>query len=145
MEPIAIPYHLLLPVIACVVFLSLILIRRKELFSNYKKQSLWITATILIAFYGLIVGVAAFEDAYAQWDVNRYDLNSDGFFSGEEVTEEQEAAMFRLTSDVGQNLAMLTGLIFTALMALPVYILVRLIVKLKTHSDKKPKAYLDLP
>ncbi|WP_188500723.1 hypothetical protein [Pontibacter amylolyticus] len=134
MEPISIPYHLLLPAIACIVFLYLIFIRRKKLFSNSKKRSLWITATILIAFYGLIVGGATFEDVYAQWDVNRYDLNSDGLFSSDEVTEEQEAAMFRLTSDVGRNLSVLTGLISTAVLALPIYILVRLIVKIKTPS-----------
>lgn len=141
MEPITIPYHLLLPTIISFLCFSVILLKKKKLFRNNRKKSFWITVTVLLLLYSLIVGAATYEDIYAQWNANRYDLDGDGFFAGDEITEAQEAAMLRLTSDVGRNFSVFVGLIFTAVLALPIYILVRLIVNTKQHHTTKPEAH----
>ena len=71
-----------------------------------------------------------YDDIYYQWDLNRYDLDKDGLFGGEEITKEQEAAMQRLTSDVGRNFSFITGFIFALIIAGAVYIFGRLKPKL---------------
>jgi hypothetical protein len=43
--------------------------------------------------------------------LNRYDLNGDGRFSGDELTPEMERAMEDVTNDAGRTLALITGLI----------------------------------
>jgi hypothetical protein len=58
---------------------------------------------------------------YYQWDLNRYDLDKDGFFGGQEVTREQQAAMQRLINDVGRNFLIFTGLIFSFVISVAIY------------------------
>jgi hypothetical protein len=41
-----------------------------------------------------------------------FDHNGDGFFSGEEVTPEQVAALERVTNDTGRTFAPITGALF---------------------------------
>jgi len=65
----------------------------------------------------LIVSSALYDDIYCQWDLNRYDLNKDGFFGGSEITKDQEAAMQRLISDTGRTFSIFTGLIFSGLIS----------------------------
>ncbi|MCJ8167551.1 hypothetical protein MKJ04_22100 [Pontibacter sp. E15-1] len=134
MEPITIPYHLLLPTIISCLSFFVIFRNRKKLFISSKKKPLWVTVTVLLILYSFIVGGATYDHIYVQWNLNRYDLDGDGFFAGDEITKEQEAAMIRLTSDVGRNYSAFIGLIIMAVLAQPIYILVRLIVNTKTAS-----------
>ena len=55
--------------------------------------------------------MATFDDIYYQWDLNRYDLDKDGMFSGEEITDQQNEAMRKLTSDTGRNFSFITGFV----------------------------------
>ena len=73
--------------------------------------------------YTIIVGSATFEDIYCQWDLNKYDLNMDGFFSGNEINPNQQAANGRLINDLGRNLTVFTGLIFSGVISLFVFII----------------------
>ena len=82
--------------------------------------------TVFLVLYLFIVGSATYEDIYYQWDLNRYDLDKDGFFGGQEVTKDQEAAMQRLTSDVGRNFSFVTGFIFALMISGTVYVVGRL-------------------
>lgn len=45
--------------------------------------------------------------------LNSFDLDDDGFFSGDEITPEQQQAMQRVSNDTGRALAPITGAIFS--------------------------------
>jgi hypothetical protein len=121
------PYHLFIPTLICAVLLILIIVRRKELFNKYDQRSLWISIIAFLTVYGLVVGGATYDDIYYQWDLNRYDLDGNGFFEGKEITKDQEAAMNRLTNDVGRNFSVFTGLIFSAFLAIPLYFILKIV------------------
>lgn len=92
--------------------------------------------TVFLVVYLYIVGSSTYDDIYYQLDLNRYDLDKDGFFSGEEINKEQEAAMNRLTNDVGRNFSFMTGFIFAGFISAIVYIVGRFksfIIKKKNH------------
>jgi hypothetical protein len=129
MDEITIPYHLATPTIICVVGLLVILFYRKRLFS--KNKLLWTSVTIFLVLYLLIVGRATFDAVYYQWDLNRYDLDKDGMFGGTELTDEQNEAMRKLTSDTGRNFSFITGFVFALIISTAVYISGRVILKLK--------------
>lgn len=84
MDEITIPYHLATPTIICIVALVIIFIYRKKLF--LKNKLFWISLTVFLVLYLFIVGSATYGDIYYQWDLNRYDLDKDGMFGGEEIT-----------------------------------------------------------
>ncbi len=129
MDEITIPYHLVAPTIICVIGLGIILFYRKRLFS--KNKLLWTSVTVFLVLYLLIVGMATFDDIYYQWDLNRYDLDKDGMFSGEEITDQQNEAMRKLTSDTGRNFSFITGFVMALIISTVVYISGRVILKLE--------------
>lgn len=87
-----------------------------------KRKLLWISILTFFLLYLFIVGSATYEDIYAQWNVMRFDLNKDGLFSGDEITTEQTEAMRLLINDVGRNFAFFTGIIFSGLIAIFVFV-----------------------
>jgi len=129
LDEITIPYHLVAPTIICVIGLGIILFYRKRLFS--KNKLLWTSVTVFLVLYLLIVGMATFDDIYYQWDLNRYDLDKDGMFSGEEITDQQNEAMRKLTSDTGRNFSFITGFVMALIISTVVYISGRVILKLE--------------
>jgi hypothetical protein len=126
LDETTIPYHLAIPTIMCVVGLVAILVHHKKLFN--KNGLLWSSVTVFIVLYALIVGSAAYNDIYYQWDLNRYDLDKDGFFGGQEITKEQEVAMNRQIHDVGRNFSFMTGFIFAGIISTFIYVLGKLIL-----------------
>jgi hypothetical protein len=125
---ITVHYHLAIPTLISGVGLVTIVIFRKRLFGRDKW--LWTSLTVFLVVYLFIVGNAMYDDIYYQWDLNRYDLDKDGIFGGEEITKDQEAAMQRLTSDVGRNFSFITGFIFALIVAGTVFLFGRLKSKL---------------
>ena len=99
---------LTVPALISVFLLILIILLYKWTF-KLKQKNLWIGFIVFFAFYSLIVGSAALTDIKYQKELDSFDLNKDGIFSGNERTPEQEAAMFRLTNDVGRNFTVFTG------------------------------------
>lgn len=122
MSEITIPFHLVIPTIIGIVALVIIFLKRKILLNDQKRKYFWISIAIFFAVYIIIVGGATISDLYCQWDLNRYDLDKDGIFSGAELSEEQDAAMSRLTNDIGRNFSFVIGLIFSAFISIPIYI-----------------------
>jgi hypothetical protein len=53
-------------------------------------------------------------------------------FGGAEITDAQNEAMRKLTSDTGRNFSFITGFIFAFIISTIVYILGRISLKLKT-------------
>ena len=120
MDELTIPYHLAIPTIICIVGLLTIFIKRKTFF--VRNKLLWTSITIFFCLYLLIVGTATFDSIYYQWDLNRYDLDKDGMFGGKELTNEQNEAMRKLTSDTGRNFSFITGFIFAFIISTTVFI-----------------------
>jgi hypothetical protein len=104
--------------------------KRKEIKENRGTDFL-IGMLTFVVIYLLIVGSSLYYDIYYQWDLNRFDLDKDGFFGPLESTPEQKRAMERLTSDVGRNLAPTTGLIFSMIFSYITFRTVRLFVKIR--------------
>lgn len=109
LNEISLPYHLIIPSIISILILGLIFFKRKRLFKIGKWKWFWISLTIFFVFYLFIVAGSTYSDIYAQWNLNKFDLNKDGFFSGDEITTEQKAAMRNLISDTGRNFSFITG------------------------------------
>lgn len=123
MKPITIPYHLFIAGLISLILFILILALWKKIFSRSKKKTIWVSILFFLIIYTIIVGSAALEDIYCQWDLNKYDLNMDGFFSGNEICTNQQAAYERLINDLGRNLTVFTGLIFSGVISLSVFII----------------------
>jgi hypothetical protein len=121
MDEITLPYHLLIPSIISILILGIIFLKRKRIFGNGKLKWFWISLTVFFAFYFFIVGGSTYDDIYAQWNLNKFDLNQDGLFSGNEITSEQKEAMRILISDTGRNFSFITGLIFSGIIAFFVF------------------------
>lgn len=102
-----------------------------------ENKLLWTCVKLFLVCNLLIVGSATFDDIYYQWDLNRYDLDKDGFLGGTELTDEQNEAVRKLINDTGRNFSFITGFIFASIISILVHILGGLILKLKKNDDRK--------
>lgn len=135
MSKISIPYHLIIPSIISILILVTIIYKRKTLFKNEKWKWFWISFTIFFLFYLFIVGGATYSEIYAQWNLNKFDLNKDGFFSGNEITTEQRKALKNLTNDTGRTFSFITGLIFSGIIAFFVFIIGKIVQSIKKKNS----------
>ena len=123
MNPISIPYHLLIPSLISLFLLLIIGIRGKKIFRKTNRKSFWISIILFLLIYTIIVGSAMFDDLYCQWDVNKYDLNMNGIFESNEINPYQQAAFQRLINDTGRNFSIFTGLFFSGVISLTAYVI----------------------
>ena len=137
MNEINYPYHLIIPSIISIFSLIIFFYKRKKLFKNEKWKWFWVSLTVFFFLYLFIVAGATYSDIYAQWNLNKFDLNKDGFFSGKEITPEQKKAMKNLTSDTGRNLSFISGLIVSGIIALFTLIIGKVIEYLKLSKINK--------
>lgn len=138
MNYITIPYNLLIPSLISLALFAWIAIKQKKLLRKTKYKKFWVSAGVFLAVYTIIVGGAMILDLYYQIDLNRYDLNKDGFFTGAEVTEEQKTAMLKLTNDSARNLSFLTGLLYSGLISFAFYLMgVIKKIKIKKITSRK--------
>lgn len=120
MDKITIPKHLLIPIIISMVGLGTVFFFRKKLFS--RNRVLWISVTVFLAVYLLIVADAAHADLCCRCDLKRYDrLDKGGLLSEQEVSEKRKAAIERYANDTGRNLSFITGFIFALIISSVVY------------------------
>lgn len=127
MENLKIPYHLIIPSIISFVGLLFIFLNRKKLFKT--KKTLWISISVFLILYFLIVGKASYDSIFYQLELNRLDLNNDGFFNGNELTKELSEIMKKQNNDVGRNFSFITGFIFSLFISLLVYVFGKLLLK----------------
>lgn len=118
MNEIILPYHLIIPSLISILVIGILILKRKSLYANGKWKWFWISITVFFGIYLLIVGGATYSDIYAQWNLNQYDLNKDGVFSGSEITDNQKEVMKNLINDTGRNFSFITGLIFSGTISL---------------------------
>ena len=121
MDSITLPYHLICPTIVFVLILTVLLYKRKEIFKAGNWKWFWISFTVFCIVYVFLVGRATYIDVSSQLALQRFDLNGDGFFNGNEITSEQKAAMTKVISDAGRSFIVFTGLIFSAMIAIFVF------------------------
>ena len=136
MSEITIPYHLAIPTVICILGLLSIILFRKKIFTTKRNKIFWISVIVFLSCYALLVGGATYIDMYYQWDLNRYDLDKDGFFGGQEVTREQQAAMQRLINDVGRNFSFITGLIFSFFISITIYFASWILTRIKDSYER---------
>ena len=115
-------YHLVIPGIISILILSVIILNRKKLYSNKKQKWFWISITLFLVIYFLILAGSIYADISANLNLQKFDLDKDGSFSLEEQTVEQQKAMKESIADVGRNFAFITGLIFSGIISLFVFI-----------------------
>lgn len=84
-----------------------------------------------IAIFLLILLSVFISERNLQSELNAFDLNGDGFFSGEELTPEQDVAVMRVTSDTARTFAPITGGIFCFLYFIVQYCLLKFSVRYK--------------
>ncbi len=77
-----------------------------------KHGSWWLLSAMLssVVCYILLLSAVALTDLHLENELDKYDLNGDGSFSGDELTLEMEAAIDDFTSDTGRTFAPITGL-----------------------------------
>ena len=127
MNEITIPYHLLIAIVLTLIGLGSAFYYRKKRFAT--NNLLWISTTVFLLLYLMIVGTAAYYTVFYQWDLKRFDLDKNGFFNGIEITAEQRESMRKVTNDTGRNLSFLSGLVLAFIVASTVYILGKFISK----------------
>lgn len=80
-----------------------------------KLKNVSISAISAVFLYVFILVSVAYVEQKLDSELAAFDLNGDGFFSGNEITPEQEKAMYRVTADTGRTFAPFTGAIFSAI------------------------------
>jgi len=86
--------------------------------------------------YSLIIYLVFGYEVYLEFQLNKFDLNNDGIYSGLEVTASQKLAMSKVISDTGRTFAPFTGFIFSSLIGLLSLFIVKLLGLVNKRPDK---------
>ena len=130
MREVTLHYHLFLPVLLSFFFLLLLCYKRKSFLAK-TNQSLFMATVFFFALYILIVGRALYLDIFLQWELNKFDTDKNGFFTGNEITEEQQLAMKKLVSDTGRNFSFIVGFVFSFIAAAILFLISFVLTKIK--------------
>ncbi|PRZ21574.1 hypothetical protein [Flavobacterium granuli] len=135
MNEISMPQYLLLPALICVLSLIVIIYKKKKIIAK-SNMNLFIAILAFLSLYLCIVGNSLFYNIYYQWNLNKYDLNKDGMFVGNEINENQKIALQKLASDTGRNFSFIIGLIFSFIISFFLYIMLSIRTKLEKRFGK---------
>ena len=114
-----------------ILIAGLVLYFRNKL-SITVKASVW----SFVAVYSFVMYGALAADFYFDYQLQKFDLNGDVFFSGAEINQEQEKAMDKFVGDTGRTFAPFTGLMLSIIFAGILFIVLKLGVFIKTHLTK---------
>ena len=75
----------------------------------------WVTSAIIstVICYSCVLFSVWCIDWHYKYELEKFDLDGDGMFSGKELTPEMDKAMKRLTNDTGRTFAPITGAIIS--------------------------------
>jgi hypothetical protein len=93
-----------------------------------------------VVTYSFVMYGALATDFYLNHKLQQFDLNGDGFFSGNEVTPEQELAMKKLISDTGRTLAPFTGIILSTFLSVILFLIMKLGFYVYPHLTKRSRS-----
>jgi len=131
MSEISLPYHLIIPTAIFILFLGIILYKRKKLFRNERWKWFWISLAVFLVTYSFIVGCTTYYHISLQLNLQKFDFNGDGIFTGTERTPALKTALKKVSSDTARNFSFITGLFFSGIMALFVFVIGKTTVYLK--------------
>lgn len=112
MENITVKKHLVIALIFAILFL---------IFSFKFKHKRKLLINLFLGTYILIIAYVILYDIYLQNNLNSFDIDKNGFFSGNEITIEQKKAMQKLSSDTGRNFSFIIGLFYSAILSGIIY------------------------
>lgn len=114
--------HFYIPICVSIIGITLLIWKRKSFVVAGTKNWWMISLAVFFGLY-LIIMLGALHANYSlAHDLQQYDLNGDGIFSGDEITPEQHQAIRKVSSDTARTFAFITGLIFSAFIALSLLI-----------------------
>ncbi|MFH6987869.1 hypothetical protein ACHRVW_09000 [Flavobacterium collinsii] len=114
--------HILFPIIIAFLCLIFLIYKREEVIYKTNKN-LFIAFLIFFITYLIVVGSALFHNIFNEINLNKYDLNNDGIFSGEEITADQLKASEALIRDSAGSFSFVTGLIYAFLVSFFLYLI----------------------
>jgi len=95
-----------------------ILFLANDRLSKVRRSSLLIASISFIIIYCLLQFYVHLIDIRFNAELDQFDLNKDGWFSGEEINPAQEKAMQNVTYDTARTFAPYTGIVTSALYVL---------------------------
>ncbi len=107
-----------LVIVTIITFFLLVILfcyRRKMLSGN---KWLFYYGIIFLSIYFIVVSVATYQDISLQLALQKFDLNSDGFFSGNEITPQQSEVMQKFVSDTGRTFSVISGLLYAGIITI---------------------------
>jgi hypothetical protein len=118
-------------VVFLIIPVALNMANRKLFASRLNKISISVISAVFVYIF-ILLNVAYIEHKIGL-ELAAFDLNGDGFFSGEEITPAQEEAMNRFISDTGRTFAPFTGAIFSSIYFLIVWLIFLTVSWLKSR------------
>uniref|UniRef100_UPI00404B4206 hypothetical protein n=1 Tax=Flavobacterium sp. TaxID=239 RepID=UPI00404B4206 len=118
--------HFIIFILIEFIFIQFLI--RNTIFSDRK-----IAIFTSILLYVLIVSYVFYLNYKYKVELNKFDLNNDGFFNGNEINSEQKKAMRNVISDAGRNFAPITAIFYTTVH----YFILKMI--LRTFNIRKNK------
>ena len=116
--------------IQIILFVSTFILKSKGKITVGKKNLLLALMQIFVFYVSILVYVSIY-DYQLEKELYSFDLNGDGYFSGSEITPEQEEAMIKFVGDTGRTFAPITGAIFS-FMYFPLALLIELLILFAT-------------
>ena len=106
-------------------------------FSKWNPSNLRLALINFVVIYLLIIIGVFIYDVYLSYKVSTFDLDGDGFFTGEEWTPEYAKYSAKLVNDLGRNLVPITGFIISFLNSILFFVILtlgKIIKRRKTSS-----------
>ena len=105
------------------IFILIITVLPFILLKIKKIKPIYLALLASIIVYILIISYTFYIDYKFDVELNSFDLNKDGVFSGKEITIKQVKAFNNVINDTARNLAPLTGMIFSMAYFLSIFII----------------------
>ena len=114
-------------------FLFIFYINNLRLKGKFKLSINKIALFSSLLTYIIIVASASYLNLKYQSELDAFDLNKDGLFSGNEINEEQQKAMRKVISDTGRNFAPFTGILISMIYYIILLLTLSLINKMSKN------------
>ncbi|MDF1696664.1 MAG: hypothetical protein P1U56_12560 [Saprospiraceae bacterium] len=109
MNPFHLPYHLLLPSLLSFMLLLVLFLKRKQLNRTGRRGLLWTALFLFLSVYFVNVSYATYDLIYSKMELQEFDLNGDGIFTGNEINPEQKKALSNVATDTSRNFSFIFG------------------------------------
>ena len=114
-------------------FLFIFYLNRLRLKGNSKLSINKIALFSSLLTYIITVATTSYLNLKYQSELDAFDLNKDGLFSGNEINEEQQKAMRKVISDTGRNFAPFTGILISMIYYIILLLTLSLINKMSKN------------